>query len=369
MVSLAKENIVSERFKISLSVLGVVASIFLIMILFGLTNGLGYVVELPIRETEADLWITSQDSYGSLHSPSLVPIDLEINISSISGVKNVQPLIRIPVTVNIENTDFLLYIMAYDPGNEIGKPWNVISGEENVKNNQIIIDKALKQKTGLSIGDTLQIKDHNYEIIGISDDSSMMIAFIVFMTLENAKILLPGNLTSFFVIQVSEDFSFSEVKTSLETEIEGISVNTSDTVAEQYRSELLDGFIPILIVLSLIGAVVAVLIIGMFIYSLTLEKSREYAIVKALGASNMYLYKIVLSQSLIVSILGLVISLIFVTPIIDVIRNTVPEFAVRVSNEIILFVIILSFVTAFISSLLPVRGLTNIDPVIVFKEA
>ncbi|KKL06041.1 hypothetical protein LCGC14_2600000, partial [marine sediment metagenome] len=90
----------------------------------------------------------------------------------------------------------------------------------NVKINQIIIDKALKQKTGLTIGDTLQIKNNEFEIIGISDDSSMMIAFIVFMTLEDSKIFLPDDLISFFVVQVEDGLGITEVKTNLENGID-----------------------------------------------------------------------------------------------------------------------------------------------------
>ncbi len=71
MVSLAKENLLHEKSKIALSMAGVVLAVFLIFATTGLYFGIVTVVENMVLKAGADLWVTSQGSSGSLHSPAL----------------------------------------------------------------------------------------------------------------------------------------------------------------------------------------------------------------------------------------------------------------------------------------------------------
>jgi len=367
MVSLSIKNIRAEKFKVSLSVMGVALSIFLIFILFGLISGLGYVIELPIRETEADLWVTTKDSFGSLHSPSLLPISMEENLSRIEGVKVVQPLIRIPVTKDLDGIKYLLYIMAYNNSNGIGGPWKPIAPAPSTLNTgDIIVDISLAKKVGFKIGDKLEIGETIFNIVGFNEDSSMLIAFSIFMNLEDAQQFLPEGITSFYVVQIADGFTVETVKSNIQSSLD-VSAIESDAMARQYRSELLDGFTPILAVIAFIGLFVSVLVISMTIYSLTLEKIKDYAILKAFGASNFYLFRIVLEQSIIISGIAIIFSNIIVQPIVYIIRELVPEFIVLVEFDLLLATSVLSLFTALIASFIPLRKLMSIDPVIVFK--
>jgi putative ABC transport system permease protein len=66
-------------------------------------------------------------------------------------------------------------------------------------------------------------------------------------------------------------------------------------------------FLPIVSVLVVIGFVGGVAVIGLTIYTATMEKSREYGVLKALGASNGRLYRIVSHQALISGVLGYIL--------------------------------------------------------------
>ena len=75
----------------------------------------------------------------------------------------------------------------------------------------------------------------------------------------------------------------------------------------------------------------ALLVVGLLVYTLTTEKSREYGIVKAVGGTNFYLYKIVLFQALAVSLLGFLIGAAVSFPAISLLQYFVPEFVVLVT--------------------------------------
>ena len=91
MVSLAKENLLHEKSKVALSIGGVVLGVFLIFATVGLYYGIDAVVENMVLKAGADLWVTSKGSSGSLHSPSLLPMELNETLEKIDGVEQVTP--------------------------------------------------------------------------------------------------------------------------------------------------------------------------------------------------------------------------------------------------------------------------------------
>src|SRR5512147_1087393 len=99
MVSLAKENLLHEKSKVILSIGGVVLAVFLVFATAGLYNGINTVVENMVTKAGADLWVTSHGSSGSLHSPSLLNLQIGQQLKKLDGVEKVTDLIRRPVAL------------------------------------------------------------------------------------------------------------------------------------------------------------------------------------------------------------------------------------------------------------------------------
>ncbi|MFQ5885270.1 MAG: ABC transporter permease [Thermoplasmata archaeon] len=367
MVSLAKENLFHEKSKIAISVGGVVLSVFLIFTTTGLYAAMDTMMENMVLEAGADLWVTSKGASGSLHSPSLLPIELNESLEQIEGVERAAPLIRTAMTTNMNGKRVLLYIDGYDTESGMGGPWKVIEGASEPRSGEAIVDRVLAAKNGLSIGMNINIEGKEFKIVGISDETSLMIAYLVFLTYEDASSFLPENITNYFLIKVSSPSQLTAVKNEIENTFPEVSVATSEETANAYKEELLGGFLPILYTISGVGVFVGILIIGLLVYTLTIEKSKEYGILKAVGATNLYLYKIVLFQALIISMLGFLVGVIVSIPAIYLIQTSVPEFTVLVTSEMIVWAFLVFIVTGLVASTIPIRRLSRIDPAIVFK--
>ncbi|WP_353748366.1 FtsX-like permease family protein [Paenarthrobacter sp. YL] len=65
-----------------------------------------------------------------------------------------------------------------------------------------------------------------------------------------------------------------------------------------------DTFLPIILVLLLIGIAVGMTVIGLTIFTSTIEKAREYGVLKAIGVSNRQLYTVVVEQAVTAAVLG-----------------------------------------------------------------
>ena len=141
--------------------------------------------------------------------------------------------------------------------------------------------------------------------------------------------------------------------------------------SEQFAGQIADvveeGFLPVVGVLVALGAVVGGAVIGLTTYTATIEKSRDFGVLKALGASGMYLYRIVITQSLIVGVLGSLLGLVVSAVAADVIQRRIPEFMTDLRWTDAGLVFAGAIVMAIIASWVPVRRINSIDPAMVFR--
>ncbi|MBI4268111.1 MAG: ABC transporter permease [Chloroflexi bacterium] len=367
MVSLAKENLLHEKSKVALSISGVVLGVFLIFTTVGLYNGINTVVENMVLKAGADLWVTSHGASGSLHSPSLLDNRIGEQLKEIDGVKELSPLIRRAVATNINGEKLLISVNGFDTASRLGGPWKIIRGATIPGSGEAIVDRVLAKKKGLDVGGVIELEGKQFRIVGISDETFTLISYMVFITLDDARSFMPPNFVNFFLVKTSSPADVSRVKTDIESAFPTISVNTSQSNAHDAKEETVGGFLPIILVISAIGMLVGVLVVGLLVYTMTIEKTREYGIVRAIGATNRYLYRIVLFQAMTVSVLGFLVGTLVSFPAISLMRYLVPELVVIITPQMVLWVSLLFIVTGVIASFIPVSRLTRIDPAIVFK--
>ncbi len=368
MVNVALRNLTHAKSKVIVSVGGIVLSVFLILTMVGLNQAFSTMMDDMIDGAGADLWITTEGSSGSFHSPSLLPMSIQDNLTRIDGVEEVVPLIRTPISVEIGGEKVLLYINGYDIVTGIGGPWSVVEGAWEVADGEIIIDRALAQKQNLKIDGNLTFSGTDFHIVGISDRTNLMIAYMVFISYDDAKSLLLDGVTNYFLATIEPGYGLQEAINNIEAALPDVSASSSYATAEAYKDEILGGFIPIFVLLSAIGLLVGIQVIGVLLSSLTMDKAKEYGILKAVGATNLQVYRVVLEQAIIVSFLGFTAGAVVVPPLISIMQAFVPEFIVTITFEMVLWVSVLGILTGIVASILPVRKIAGIDPALVFKE-
>ena len=133
------------------------------------------------------------------------------------------------------------------------------------------------------------------------------------------------------------------------------------------KKNLGDSFLPILQAILAIAVLIGTAIIGLTIYTATLDKSREVGILKAIGVRNSQLYSIVLTQSMLTTAFGLAIGIGLSFGVGWLITNLL-DLSFEVTNITLLTVVGLALIMSILASLIPVRRLASIDPAEVFKS-
>jgi len=112
---------------------------------------------------------------------------------------------------------------------------------------------------------------------------------------------------------------------------------------------------------------VGVLVVGLVIYTATIERRREYGAVKAIGARNRTLYRIVTTQALIAAAAGAVVGVGLAYAAGAALMAWRPQFRVDIEPAAVGVVLAASLLMALLAALIPARAVARLAPAEVFR--
>src|SRR5258707_7058236 len=120
----------------------------------------------------------------------------------------------------------------------------------------------------------------------------------------------------YIVLRVSKGSSVSDVKQSLQKRLPEVDVLTRKEFAHRSRMYwvIKTGAGSAILTAAVLGFLIGLVVVSQTIYANTMENIEEYATLKALGASRVFVARIVLIQSLICGAAGRILGLLGVVP-------------------------------------------------------
>ncbi len=369
MLLVARKNLFSERTRLAISVGGIALSVFLISLLLSLFRGWNEKVGGFVEEVQADIWIARDGTTDFLSAASILPLEEgSRGLSAAGDVERFSPLIVRPMSVTKDGKTMDVQLVGYDPESGIGGPLRIEKGKHVPGPGEVIVDEALSRRYGVEVGDTIGGGAFELKVVGKSSGSDFVAMQAIFVTLDQAQTMLEQEgFVTFFLLQLKDPERRDRVAPHLEALQPGIVAITSDDFAAATRERILGDLIPILTVVLVLAFIVGLAVSGLTIYTATVEKAREYGILKAVGFTNRYLYLVVFEQSLVTGVLGFLIGVGLTLVAGPFTQDLVPQFVVFVRWQDVLGVAGVTLIMVFLAAYVPVRRLAAIDPVAVFK--
>ena len=385
MLLLARKNLFSERTRLAISVGGVALAVFLISLLLSLYRGWDEKVGGFVENSPIDVWIGSQGTQSFLTAASILPTEGDDGEGARDFLNDnpsverwdyliVRPLEGIKVKLPRDDdepyagTKMDLQLIGYNPLSGMGGPLRIVEGKEAPGPGEVIVDEALRDRYGVRVGDIVSAGGLDWTVVGVSSGGDFVAVQTVFTTLDAAREALSmQGLTTFYVIDMKPKADEVDFASDLEILFPAIAALPKGEFAQATRDRILGEILPILVAVLGLAFIVGLAIAGLTIYTATVEKSREYGILKAVGFKNRYLYRVVLEQSLVTGTLGFAIGAGLTLAISPFARDFVPQFVTFVKWQDILLVAGATLVMSGIAAYIPVRRLASIDPVAVFK--
>ena len=173
--------------------------------------------------------------------------------------------------------------------------------------------------------------------------------------------------TFYIVIKAEAEKNLDELKKEIAAKLENVEILTRSELV--YRQGLYwvigTGAGITVLVAAALAIIVGIVIVAQTIYSATVDHIREYGTLKAMGATNFYLYKIIITQAIVSGLISFVIG-ISASLVISRISYE-GTLAIIINWQLVLALFILTILMCCSSSIVAIRKATSIDPAMVFK--
>lgn len=368
MVDIARRNLFQEKLRFIISSGGVALAIMLILVLNGFFAGLNRQVTAYLDNTPVDLVVAQKGLRNFVGTTSIVPLSAITDIEKVPGVKKVIPVFVSYAVLEIEGRKIFDLIIGFDP-KKGGGPWKMEKGNPNIKNGEMIYDQTAARRSHLKLGDKVNLLGKEFKIVGLSGGTSSWMTGTSFITFNSAaRLRRTSGTAGFILVSVNNRSQNKTVKSSIADKVPNLSVVSKETMAANDVKLFAGVFSGPLRFMVIIAFLVGLMLVGLTIYTATVERAREYGVLKAIGIKNWRLYLVVFEQALIASAVGSVFGVAFSFLLVQILTNSAPQFLILIEWSYIIQVLPLAIIISILASYIPVRTIGKIDPAIAFRK-
>lgn len=368
MVPVAWRMIWKEKARFLITVVGIGFTLLLILFLLGIHEGAKNGATAYILNSPADIWICQNNSNNLLRSSSFLHSSLEREVQQVHGVHSVSGILRLITIAKVKSRSVTIFLIGFDPGSNLGAPSSLVQGTAAIGSGEIILDKALASKHMLSVGDSLQIQGRNFRLSGISEGTNAILAQFAFITLEDAQRLLRlPSLISFCLLTTTSNQDHRGLVESLKRRFPSLAIFSKKVFVENQLEEMEAGVLPVLWTIALFGISSGATVMTLMLYGSVLEKREDYALLKAVGASQNFVVALVLKQSLLGATTGYAFGLMLNFICAPLLTRLVPEVTLLFTWRAAAIVLAASLLIGAIASWAPIHKLARIYPAEVFR--
>lgn len=369
MVPLARRYLLTDKPRLGISAGGVAFAVLLIVLIVALYRGIYDQAGRLATQAPSELWVRQAGSVDPAHGASVLQAPVLDRLHQVPGVAAAQPLLARSMQVGPSpNEGGSVLVMALPEGplqdpaaQAFGVPALPARGE-------IVLSDPVSGDVGAGTGDAVFIGTTPFEVTGVSGlIDSAFTATVVVNAADAADLFVSPGAFSFALVAVEAGADMEQVKAEIEARLPGVTAATRDEFADLNRREVQEGFLPVVAVLAGVAFVVGLAVIALTIYTSTVERIRDYGVLKAVGASSRQLFWMVGRQSLAVALLGYVLGAALALGAGRLLSEAVAEFATLYRWQDLLAVLGAALVMSALAAVVPVRRVAHVDPAAVFR--
>lgn len=394
MISLAGRDILHAWGKFVFTGVGLGLLIGVTLTMAGVYRGMVDDGRVLLDNSGADLWVVQQDTLGPYAESSSIPDDLWRSIRSMPGVAEAANVTYLTMQVAKQDTDvraMVVGIAAGDSGTP-GWPPHLVAGRQLTRGHY---EAVADISTGFQTGDVLRIRRNHYTVVGLTrrmvSSSGDPMVFIPLKDAQEAQFLKDNDAILMQRRRTEADPAFNRPATSglLDAVIAGQTTNRAVNavlvrirpgmlpaeVAEQIRrwqrltvydraqmeAILLGKLIAtsakqigmFLVILALVSAA----IVAFIIYTLTMDKIREIAVLKLIGTRNTTIAWMILQQALVLGVIGFVVGRISATEA----APWFPKYVLLLPSDSVLGFVAVMLICV-LASVVAIRMALQVDP-------
>ncbi|MEM6427746.1 MAG: ABC transporter permease [Deinococcota bacterium] len=368
---LAFRSLSQRPLRTSLTALGIAVAVAATVIFLSLGEGFRSVFANEISNIGPDL----QVSFGSFDATSLtllpqLPLEYGEQLAAEPDVTEVVPLTLFLRGGFARNTSFLFQGFPADADiSTIYQGFEVVVGrvltEDDAGRQVALIGQQLAEQRELGLGDSVSVNPLNsFDIVGVARSMGGLIDNAVLLPLSSLQDAIGiDDKVSFFALELVEPNRAAEVAVDLGERYPELGFQTRadvlGVIEEGIRiSDVMRAGI------SIIALIVGAISVANTVLMSVFERTREFGVIRAVGAKGGFLFRLVLAESVCLSIVGSAAGVLLGRvgiAIVNSISNDILGFDVaELTLRLLLLAIAIALVIGVLSGLFPAARATRI---------
>ncbi|HEU0034823.1 MAG TPA: ABC transporter permease [Kofleriaceae bacterium] len=376
MWNLARKLLLHDRLRFVVAIAGVSVSVMLVLVQVGLYFGFMNTASSLIDASRADLWVGKK---GNESFEFATPFDERAfyKVASVPGVRHTERVLMNFAQFKLANGgDLGVQIVGIDPQpgqKSLLAPWNVVAGEPArvTEAGAIVVDRSEYKKLGIDrVGVTTEISGVRAEVVALTDGiRSFTTSPIVFTDLRSARSFmrqLGDDAVTYVLVEVEPGADVEAVKARINA-LPHLAAHTTSEMSQRTRSywSSRTGVGAGFFTTAVLGIIVGFVVVGQILYSGTLQYIREYGTLKAMGARNSAVVRVILSQAMISAALGFVVGGVLAVGMRAAMAGA--NLTVALSPGLYAATAVITALMCSFASLLSIVKVLRLDPASVFK--
>lgn len=390
MVSIARKNLFHDLPRFLVAQAGIVFAVSLVTIQTGLFNGFTRSSSVVIDKSNADIWVASEDM-RHLELTLPIPYQRLAQARQVRGVDTAEALIiQGSVWRRGSNQIAPVSIIGFDPDGQLFRLWNIRQGSLNQLEQPyrvMLNDSDLASLGVQGVNQVGEVGSFPARVAGFTEGvRSIVSGPFMFTSLENARAYVnspiappsdnppdPPALTSrdqisFVLIRAEPGQDLQALKQRLESALPRTQAFTEAEMSQlnqaYWQESTSVGFI--LGLGAVVGVIVGIVIVGQILYAAVSEHLKEFGTLKAMGASNWFVYGVIIEQALWMAVFGFIPG-IGLCMALGAWTLETQAIAILISPSIAAGTFGLTVLMCIGAAVFAIQKATRLDPAIVFK--
>ena len=376
MWKIAFRNLLSKKTRTLLALTGLMIAVVGVVGLISISDGIKSMVNESLGQLQG-VQVVQKDSL----SPMMSKVDMEIvdEIESFPEVDFVAPRV-FGVASSIDGKPFLSgggfsmgagEIIGIDPAIE-GRSGKTGFSEAKITQGRflkssdaysVVIGKTIADDYKKMVGSVIELNDVRFKVVGIWTTGSSSTDNTILMPIDIARKMLgfPSDKAAMLTVYTKDPAAVDSISKKIELRIDSVDAKTGTEYAQDITSVLgsLDVFFW---AISLIAVVVGgVGILNTMLMSV-MERFRDFGILKAIGWSNGNIVTLVISESIILGVVGGLAGLAVGYTLVEI-AKPILGFPMQVTPTLAATAVILAASLGLIGGLYPARKASRLNPI------
>jgi putative ABC transport system permease protein len=357
----------ADRRRATLTVLGVAASLLLVLVLGGIFAGAIDRVTHYIRTSPADVFV-SQAGVRTMHmSASVLPAGTVARVAAVPGVAWASPIGFASGSLAGPQGRQLTYLVGYDTATGRGGPTRLVAGRPP-RVDEAVLDEQAADQLGIRLGTRFTVLGAPVTAVGFSSGGSSITNTTVFVNaVEFARIRGPH--AAYLLVGTTPGADAATVADRVGQVVPGVTVQTREQFADSEARVVTDMSADLLKLMSSIGLLIALTVIALGLMTATLNRLRDFAVLKALGAGTRLLVGAIAVQVGWTVLLGVAVATLAAVVLAQALPVAAPAVDIVITPAAVARLTGLALLVGLVAGLWPLRRIAALDAATAFRES